>query len=386
MQQQEQYNRVGQFSPLGSVTWEDAPMTQADIAKQRQINQIKGYWAKGSSDGKQTAAMVQKAYGGDINRLFKEKGIDPNMPAQKKQMVTKLAPSQQKIWDSQQEAQALSAQQAKDYQARVGALLSADLPKMQEYSPYTMEDLVDRNANGAYTAKALGGMEISPETLQFKEAAPDASSGLLARDRVEAALRERANPMLQTNQDRLRSTLVNQGLRPGTEAWQKSWNDLNRQENDLNLGIMQQGLGEQQGQYGMALNSWQSRKSAAEQNFSNLLNAYSQRQNERGNVYDSQRQDALTKFNSEIQRRNQSLAELAQLYQNSGQVQIPTSAINPTISAGSPADMAGAYGQYNQSRLGTYNAGVAGANASNASTMGTGAALAGTAVTAAIAL
>lgn len=65
------------------------------------------------------------------------------------------------------------------------------------------------------------------------------------RRRVEDALRERMNPQLQQSRAALENRLVNQGLRPGSEAYNRAMDEALRQENDAQLGVILAGGQEQ---------------------------------------------------------------------------------------------------------------------------------------------
>jgi hypothetical protein len=58
------------------------------------------------------------------------------------------------------------------------------------------------------------------------------------RQRVEDALMQRMQPSLSQNQDTLRNTLINQGIRPGTAAWDSEWNRNSQSENDARMAAI----------------------------------------------------------------------------------------------------------------------------------------------------
>lgn len=58
------------------------------------------------------------------------------------------------------------------------------------------------------------------------------------RQRVEDALMQRMQPSLTQTQDTLRNTLINQGIRPGTAAWDSEWNRNSQSENDARLAAI----------------------------------------------------------------------------------------------------------------------------------------------------
>lgn len=53
-----------------------------------------------------------------------------------------------------------------------------------------------------------------------------------SRQRVEQAMFSRLNPQFERDEERLRTRLSNQGLVPGSEAYMREWDTLNRAKND----------------------------------------------------------------------------------------------------------------------------------------------------------
>jgi len=82
---------------------------------------------------------------------------------------------------------------------------------------------------------------------------PDVSNDFSAdRARVEQAMFQRLNPQLTQSREAEENRLVNQGFQRGTDAFRNAMDNLNRQENDLRLGVTERGLQEQQGLFGMS--------------------------------------------------------------------------------------------------------------------------------------
>ncbi len=75
------------------------------------------------------------------------------------------------------------------------------------------------------------------------------------RTAVEAALRARLNPQFDQQEVSLRTRLAGQGIKEGSEAWNNAYANYGRQRNDADLAITAQGLQEQLGQQGLALNA-----------------------------------------------------------------------------------------------------------------------------------
>lgn len=131
----------------------------------------------------------------------------------------------------------------------------------------------------------------------------DPNSFLEQRARVEQSMRDRMAGQNARELEAERSRLTNMGFQQGTEAWKAAMDDYNRRINDQSLAIVERGLQEQQGMYGMA-------------------NAAAQ--------FEMQRR---------LAERNQPINEISTLM-SSGQVNIPQFAgFNPAQIAG--ADVAG---------------------------------------------
>ncbi|MEM6602517.1 MAG: tail fiber domain-containing protein [Pseudomonadota bacterium] len=58
------------------------------------------------------------------------------------------------------------------------------------------------------------------------------------RQRVEDALMQRMNPLLDRRRDQLEASLANKGIQMGSEAYQNAMDDLNRGENDARFGAI----------------------------------------------------------------------------------------------------------------------------------------------------
>jgi Chaperone of endosialidase len=69
--------------------------------------------------------------------------------------------------------------------------------------------------------------------------------GSLDRDRVEKALNDRMNPQLQKQRTALHDSLINRGMREGTQAYNDAIDGAGRQENDARLAVIAQGGNEQ---------------------------------------------------------------------------------------------------------------------------------------------
>lgn len=93
------------------------------------------------------------------------------------------------------------------------------------YDPQTGK-WTNTNTLGQAGQDALGRLNNLPSLTQDWTA---------QQNTVRDALMSRLNPQMQQQQDALRQRLANQGLTPGSEAWNREWNTLNQGQNDLRL-------------------------------------------------------------------------------------------------------------------------------------------------------
>ena len=112
------------------------------------------------------------------------------------------------------------------------------------------------------------------------------------RLRVEQALYDRINPQLTQSRDALDAKLRNQGLVPGTEAYNIAIDAAGRQENDARLAITAQGGQEQSRLFSDALNQGQFRNSAQQQDYGQLLGRAQYALGAQGQQYSQNANDA----------------------------------------------------------------------------------------------
>jgi hypothetical protein len=72
---------------------------------------------------------------------------------------------------------------------------------------------------------------------------------------VAQQIMARQQPAIDQQRDQLNTQLRNQGLTPGTDAWNNAWRVQNQSENDLRLGADTTALGEQNQLFGQNLQS-----------------------------------------------------------------------------------------------------------------------------------
>lgn len=165
----------------------------------------------------------------------------------------------------------------------------------------------------------------------------------ITRDRVEQGLFERMNPSLTQNRLGAENRLRNQGLTPGSEAWNNAIRDINQSENDARLAVIAQAGQEQSRLQQLALADAGFRNQAVGQ-AANMDLA-------RGSFGNQARQQALQE---QLALRSQPLNEAASLL--TGQmVQNPQFTNVPQVQV-APTDYLGAVGLQQQAQQNAFNA------------------------------
>lgn len=108
-----------------------------------------------------------------------------------------------------------------DQQARLDSL-SGILPGLSDQIKTITGNRVGWNVTQGVDAPTVGGVQTLAD-----------------------ALRAREQPRMDRAKSQLQSQLLARGFNPGTEAWNAAMDDLTRQENDFNLGLIERAGGEQ---------------------------------------------------------------------------------------------------------------------------------------------
>ncbi len=93
----------------------------------------------------------------------------------------------------------------------------------------------------------IGVGQVALDSLpEFRSAlqAPMAMDDADARDRATAGIMSRLQPQFERDRAGLESRLLSQGFTPGSEAYNRAADELNRSQTDANLQAVQAGLGE----------------------------------------------------------------------------------------------------------------------------------------------
>jgi len=197
-------NRVDQYTPYGQIVYSRIPNTPQT----------------GTSGTGGTTGGVGVTYGtGGTRERFADENRDGESTYQYRPGEDRwraditLSPEQQRIYDLQSEA---------------------------------------RTQYGEIGNRALGRVgDIMDTPLDFS-GLPQINDGVTDRRRVEEALFGRLQPQLTAQREALDTRLRNQGLTPGSEAWEKSFREYGMSENDARLATIGAAGQEQQRLFNMS--------------------------------------------------------------------------------------------------------------------------------------
>lgn len=286
---------------------------------------------------------------------------------------TSLSPQQQQQLDAQNQFNLNSAQQASTLLNRP-ALSYNNVPAAPTFDASNVQpvqnfDLSNANPKAYYDTSNLTAM-------------PDASESDLqkTRDAVYNQQTQYLDPQFQQSQSDLEVKLANQGIMPGSDAYNREMNNfaLNKQRaySDARNSAIAAGGAEQSRLFGLGLQSRQQGVNEALNTFNTGLQNRQQDVNEALNTFNTGLQshqqgmnDSLAKFNTGLQARQQGVAEQNALYnapinalgalRGGQQVQMPS--FQSTNGVSIPGV------NYMDAATNLYNANLGNANAQNAS-------------------
>lgn len=315
-------------------------------------------------------------------------------------MTQSLSPEQQQLFNNAQTLNLGIGDAAigslGQYQDMMGAPLDfSGLGDMASVSPYGLNTDVQSAQFGE--GLNLEGMSAMPAAGDY---------GAERQEVIDAYYRQGArnlDPQFQQQEENMRARLLNSGVREGTEAWQRAWDDFSRSRTgaygDLTdrsiigggreqsrmladtLGIRQQDFGERMG--------------TAQQRDAETLNRLNAQLAELGfenQAYGQQFGQDVTAANMDNMNRNQALQEmlmqrqipqqeLAALINAAGSYGLPTyGSGQQNVPQYSAPDILGATQAGFNADLGKYNADMAGRNAKKGSTTGLAGTLGGAAI------
>lgn len=204
---------------------------------------------------------VANAYLGNVNqytpygsRTYDQSGTyswtDPsgktyNIP--RFSMTETLDPRQQALQNEQTRAGTNTARLAADQSARLSGILGK--PMNFNGAPQVGDPKFDTVDNGpALKLGFNGGGNIAStfgDAGKITRSYGDPQGYADQRQKVEDALMARMNPQLKQDQQALQSRLANQGLAPGSQAYNDAYDAFTRQSNDARMGAIL-GAGEEQ--------------------------------------------------------------------------------------------------------------------------------------------
>ena len=220
------------------------------------------------------------------------------------------------------------------------------------------------------------------------------SSGMAGWDKAQAILNQRLQPQMQLQNEQLDVKLRNQGLMPGTEAYNRAKSSLGMQQNDLinQSQLTAQGIGQnlfnqdlQAGQFGNTAQTQMNQNQLANQGFNNSASqqAYQNQmgQTQANNAIAQQgfaNQNASAAANNAAQQQqynqamtnyNMPLNTLSAL-RTGAQVQNPTFVNSSQQATTQGADLLGAAQMQQNASMGAFNAQQAGQQSMNSGLMG----------------
>lgn len=260
-----QMNRVNQVTPQGTLTYSRNPAFDQFLSEN--VERDRGQYAQEGREFNEN----------DVRNWYAERNPNAEFVS-----TTQLSPEQQRLYDLTTRGQEIYGQTAVN-----------QLGNVQE----RMSQPFEFTGGQAMTRPDFTGIGDPNQS----------------RDAVEAALMQRLNPSLSQGRASAENRLRNQGLMPGSEAWNNAIRDVNQQENDARLGVIAQAGQEQSRMFGLGFNQ------------ANLNNAAVQQ-----------------RLQQDLAIRNQPLNEAAALLSGS-QVQQPQFNNVPQVNV-APTDYLGAVG------------------------------------------
>lgn len=246
-------NRVNQVTPTGSQTWTSSPVqwtesqylaANPDVARAVQSGQfgsgLEHYRQHGLAEGRTGAPAGYDPWSGGSWTL-----------------TTSLSPDQQRLLDLSERAQITYGEAANSQLDQVRDTLSrpfdpSGLPAMNG----SVQDRTGQMVTGVQNRTG----EVQRDLDFSRYGDPN-----ISRDRVEQALMSRLRPQLDQTRVGLETRLRNQGLTPGTEAWNTAMRDAGQQENDALMAAVLSAGQEQNRLQALGLNDAQFRNAATGQ-------------------------------------------------------------------------------------------------------------------------
>jgi hypothetical protein len=127
--------------------------------------------------------------------------------------------------------------------------LSAAGQRVNDINNQTEENIA---TIGRDQSARIGGILGQPIDFSKLGAAPLPTDFSADRQKYEDALMERLNPQISRDRSSLEAKLINQGLRPGSQAYNDAADEMGRNSNDARLGAILNAGSEQSRMFGLA--------------------------------------------------------------------------------------------------------------------------------------
>ena len=220
--------------------------------------------------------------------------------------------------------------------------------------------------------------------------------GMEGWDKATALLNQRLQPQIQQSEERLQAQLANQGVVPGTEAYNRAMTQQGQRTNDLLTQAQLAGQNVQQNMFGQALQGGQfanqamlgqnqaqlgnvaQSNQALQQNYANQLAAQQQNNQVAQQMFANQQSGANLSNQAQQQAYNQALTQYnmplntLSALRTGAQVQNPSFVNSAQQATTSGADLLGAAGMQYNAQMGDFNAKQAAQQNFNQGLMGLG--------------
>jgi hypothetical protein len=237
-------NRVDQITPYGNLTYNTVPGFDVEAAVREDA--------------------LKNANNPDYNAAgYREAATKAAQNSERYSATTTLSPAQQRQLDLTNQAQELYGTAAV---SQLGQVQNALSKPFQYQGPDVQTSVQDRSGGvqnnvqdraGALNYLIPGGYEeqlqrsVQNRTGEVQRGVQDRTGNIQtradftgigdanqSRDAVQNALFARINPQLETQRAALEARLVNQGITPGSQAWETGMRDYAQQANDARYGAI----------------------------------------------------------------------------------------------------------------------------------------------------
>lgn len=207
-----------------------------------------------------------------------------------------LSPQQQAIKDQQDKANQNLATLAANQSGRLDNLLA---------TPFSLDSAPAAGNPSALTAPQYQQFAGGPALQTSAGSAGDITKSYdvdFDTSKYEDALMQRINPQLSQSREALETKLINQGLQPGSEAYNRAIDAAGRQENDARYGAILNAGQEQSRLAGLAANQASFQNNAQQQGYAQNMGNVELANSANQQMY--QNQSTATGANNALQDQN----------------------------------------------------------------------------------